>query len=104
MSVHGMRFRLAVTLTLAAAAMAAEPPAPRLDHVVVYKKAGRFCGWPANHGIWSWGNEIVVGFELGYFKDNPRGHDIDYTSWRGRSTAAGAGPWSVRRDCSLRRM
>ena len=78
MRVQAIRVRLTVMLSALAIAGAAAPqPAPRVDHVVVYKEAGRFGGWPANHGIWSWGDEIVVGFELGYFKDNPRGHDID---------------------------
>ena len=45
--------------------------------MIVHKQAGRFGGWPANNGIWSWGNEIVVGFKLGYFKPNERGHAID---------------------------
>lgn len=34
--------------------------------VVVYREAGRYAGWPANYGIWSWGDEIVVGFTVGY--------------------------------------
>jgi hypothetical protein len=48
-----------------------------MQHVTVYRREGRFAGWPANHGIWSWGNEIVVGFTLGYH--NPAGgfHLID---------------------------
>jgi hypothetical protein len=49
--------------------------APR--NVVVYKEAGRFGGWPANNGIWVWGDEIVVGFIQGYFKNNQQGHAID---------------------------
>ena len=28
-------------------------------HVVVYGEPGRFTGWPANNGLWSWGNEIL---------------------------------------------
>jgi hypothetical protein len=45
----------------------------------VYAKPGRFGGWPANHGIWSWGDEILVGFSAGYFKDNgPDRHAIDH--------------------------
>jgi hypothetical protein len=48
-------------------------------HSVVYQESGRFAGWPANHGIWSWGDEILVGFERGYFKDNEGIHDIDYS-------------------------
>ncbi|MGH9632853.1 MAG: hypothetical protein ACRD7E_31500, partial [Bryobacteraceae bacterium] len=40
-------------------------------HIVVYSEPGRFGGWPANHGIWSWGNEILVGFSAAYFKRMP---------------------------------
>jgi hypothetical protein len=48
-------------------------------HVKVYAEPGRFGGWPANHGIWSWGDEILVGFSAGYFKDNgPDRHAIDH--------------------------
>ncbi|MCH2666339.1 glycoside hydrolase [bacterium] len=36
------------------------------EHSVVYRDPGRFAGWPANYGIWSWGNEIVVSFTVGY--------------------------------------
>jgi hypothetical protein len=35
-------------------------------HLKVFYKDGRFAGWPANNGIWQWGNEILVGFSLGY--------------------------------------
>jgi hypothetical protein len=54
-------------------------PARNAQHVDVYKVTGRYGGWPANHGIWAWGNEILLGFEAGYFKDNQGGHSIDYT-------------------------
>src|SRR5438270_8065459 len=48
-------------------------------HVKVYAERGRFGGWPANHGIWCWGNEILVGFSAGYYKDNgPSLHNIDH--------------------------
>lgn len=56
---------------------AAAPPAV-LEHLVVYREAGRFGGWPANHGIWSWGNEIAVGFSAAYFqKKSPDRHQYD---------------------------
>jgi len=42
---------------------------PAMRHVVVYHEKGRFGGWPANHGIWSWGNEILCGFSAAHFKD-----------------------------------
>lgn len=74
LSRHWIRIALIVVVT-AVACLAEQAASAR--HVVVYKQDGRFAGWPANHGMWSWGNEIVVGFEIGYFKDNPTGHDID---------------------------
>lgn len=46
-------------------------------NVIVYREDGRFGGWPANNGIWSWGQEIVVGFTLGYHLDKESGHTID---------------------------
>lgn len=50
----------------------------RVHHTVVYQQEGEFAGWPANHGIWSWGDEILVGFTVGYHLKNPTGgHDID---------------------------
>lgn len=55
----------------------AQPPVS--EHtVVVYRKPGRYAAWPANYGIWSWGNEILVGFQSGYFKRlGPDRHPID---------------------------
>ncbi|MFO0947492.1 MAG: sialidase family protein [Planctomycetota bacterium] len=52
---------------------------PVVENVEVYRVPGRFGGWPANHGLWSWGNEILVGFGAGYHKDNgPERHNIDH--------------------------
>jgi hypothetical protein len=50
----------------------------QIKHITVYFEKGRFAGWPANYGIWSWGNEILVGFSRGYHKDlGPERHNID---------------------------
>ena len=47
-------------------------------HVKVYYEKGMFGGWPANFGIWNWGDEILVGFAKGYYKDlGPEMHNID---------------------------
>ena len=40
-------------------------------HVIVWREPGRYGGWPANHGIWSWGDEILVGFSAGYMQADP---------------------------------
>jgi hypothetical protein len=53
--------------------------AVEVQHVIVYREPGRFGGWPANHGMWNWGNELLVGFGAGYFKDHgPNFHAIDH--------------------------
>jgi hypothetical protein len=47
------------------------------ENRIVFYETGRFAGWPANNGVWSWGNEILVGFELGYHDpDISGGHAI----------------------------
>jgi hypothetical protein len=48
-----------------------------IRRVPVYSEPGRFAGWPANHGIWSWGDEILVGFSRGFDKDNGTDYHID---------------------------
>ena len=50
-----------------------------VKQVKVYAEPNRFGGWPANFGIWSWGNEILCGFAAGHSKDNGPGfHAIDH--------------------------
>lgn len=53
-------------------------PAVSIRHVLVSKEDGRFADWPANHGIWSWGDEILVGFSRGTYKDRGPYHHIDH--------------------------
>jgi len=47
----------------AADAAPAAADAPAIRHLTVYFREGEFAAWPANHGIWSWGDEILVGFQ-----------------------------------------
>jgi hypothetical protein len=76
-----MKIRIVVTLVgcVFSDFLIAAEPALAIKNVTVYHKVGRFGGWPANHGIWSWRDEILVGFEAGYFKDKTEGHAIDYS-------------------------
>ncbi|MFC2084247.1 sialidase family protein, partial [Bacteroidota bacterium] len=52
---------------------------PKVENVVVYYEKGRFAAFPANSGIWNWGNEILVGFLHAYNKENKYHHAIDLT-------------------------
>ena len=49
------------------------------QHITIYRQADRFAGWPANYGLWAWGNEIVVGFTLGYLDPAGEYHARDKT-------------------------
>jgi hypothetical protein len=62
-----------------AAAGARHGRAADADHGIVARTPGRYGGWPANHGIWAWGDEILVGFSWGYMSGEgaERGHPID---------------------------
>ena len=49
-----------------------------IKHVEVYYEKDRFGGWPANFGAWSWGDELLVGFAQGYYKNlGEERHNID---------------------------
>ncbi len=48
-----------------------------VQHVKVYGEQGRFGGWPANHGMWIWDNEILVGYSRGYYLDRGDRHHFD---------------------------
>ncbi len=73
---HLLPFLICFPLPPAAEGEPTAPAAPR--YVMIYHRPGRFAGWPANHGIWSWGDEILVGFSAGTYKDlGPDRHNID---------------------------
>ncbi|PCJ63147.1 MAG: hypothetical protein COA73_05675 [Candidatus Hydrogenedentota bacterium] len=88
-----------VVLCLVSASSAAEEP----RHVKVYFEEGRFAGWPANNGMWTWGDEILVGFTQGYLGDPKveRGHlfarDKPTNGAFGRSMDGGE-TWEVTRQ------
>ncbi len=47
-----------------------------VQHRFVYKESNQFAGWPANGGIWHWGDEILVQFQIGTYDDSGGGHAI----------------------------
>ena len=48
-----------------------------MRQVTIFREPGRFAGWPANYGMWHWGDEIVLGFTVGAHQTVARGHAID---------------------------
>jgi hypothetical protein len=69
-----------------------------MKHVTLFRVPGRYAGWPANYGIWSWGDEIVVGFTLGYVKADvafhPRDKSRPFVTMQAR-TLDGGESWDV---------
>jgi hypothetical protein len=95
--------RLAVCLVLGfCLACSADLPAAEeiknVTHVTVRHEAGRCFGWPANGGIWSWGNEILVMYKNGEFQDKRIGsHDINYNKpivWDQSRSQDGGRTWT----------
>ena len=98
-------FRLALTLGLMLGLAASRPPRT-IRNVTIYKTPGRFGGWPANHGVWSWRNEILVGFSAAYFQfKSPNRHPYDHSKPEvptlARSTDGGE-TWTIEEPSSLR--
>ncbi len=69
-----------------------------MHQATIYREPGHFAGWPANYGIWNWGNEIVVGFTVGAHKTVKRGHSVDknrpFFNMQARSLDGG-GSWQI---------
>jgi hypothetical protein len=48
-----------------------------VEHVVVHHEPGFLHAWPANNGIWIWGDEILVGFVKATFLYDVLKHSFD---------------------------
>ena len=56
---------------------AANKPVRDIQHIEVFRKDGQFGGWPANNGIWRWGDEILVGFVAARHQHKETSHTYD---------------------------
>jgi len=71
------------------------------ENIIVYKEPGRYGGWPANQGLWQWGDELVVGFTATYYKETKTDHRIDRTKPSHRVQARsldGGKTWKLEED------
>lgn len=76
-----------------------------LQHVVAWRHARRYGGWPANHGIWNWGDEIVCGFTAGHLRDgDPNRHPIDRSAGEDHAllrSLDGGASWTMETPAAL---
>jgi len=71
---------LALAALLAAPFSAVSAVVPNVENVVVYHNPAEFAGWPANEGMWSWGDEMLVAFEVAKYVEVEKDHSIDRDS------------------------
>ncbi|MEZ6193175.1 MAG: sialidase family protein [Phycisphaerales bacterium] len=60
-----------------AACVSAEQPSAEVENVIVYANPAEFAGWPANEGLWQWGDELLVGFEVSAYSEHDDNHNVD---------------------------
>ena len=87
-----------------AAAVPIVQPASK-ENVTIFNEPGRYGGWPANHGLWQWGDELVAGFEVAWFKHPVNDHAVDrskpFECWQARSLDGGK-TWKNETDLPFR--
>ncbi|MFC1541040.1 sialidase family protein [Candidatus Latescibacterota bacterium] len=98
-------FSLSTMFAMIAFLMLSGTGYPQIHHVVVNKpNPGRAFGWPANGGIWSWENEILVMYLDCPYKDRPgfSNHDSDQSDpsskWVTSRSLDGGVTWKEHRD------
>jgi hypothetical protein len=67
-----------------------------MQSVVVAHNPGRFCGWPANNGLWVWDrDQVLVGFAMGDYIEQS-GHNIAGSHRAALARSADGGlTWSI---------
>ncbi|MGE3316779.1 MAG: sialidase family protein [Planctomycetaceae bacterium] len=66
MKTHRLSLGWILALMLPAAMVHADESST-VEHTIAAIAKDRFHGWPANNGVWQWGDEILVGFTQGDF-------------------------------------
>jgi len=69
----------------------------KIRHLKVYYEKGRFAGWPANNGIWNWGDEILVGFVEAAHRETDGFHTYDRETARNKYARSldGGETWTI---------
>lgn len=100
-----MNARHSTSLAIALTALLLPPRQGAADeprHVIVHQQQGEFAGWPANEGLWSWEDEILVGFNVAQFEE--RGEKHSFTGRQGVAFARsldGGLTWTTERHANV---
>ena len=75
------------------------------QHQIVFREPGRFGGWPANHGVWTWDDEVAVGFTAAWHQTQDAArHQMDRARPREPHVARsrdGGRTWQLERPAGL---
>ncbi|MCC5928798.1 MAG: exo-alpha-sialidase [Cyclobacteriaceae bacterium] len=89
---------LAAILSLFTACKKQEKTAENSDvqHISVYHEAGKFAAWPANGGMWAWGDELLVCYSVADHEVK-QGHTYDIKTARNQFSRSRDGglSWQV---------
>lgn len=68
-----------------------------IEHGVVFSEKGKFGGWPANNGVWVWGNEVLVGFVEADYKETKGLHTYNPVTAKHKYARSkdGGNSWSI---------
>ena len=72
-----MRYMFVMALIFAQAVTSAYAGKPDVEHSVVYANENEFAGWPANEGLWQWGDEVLVAFEVSAYSEHDNDHNVN---------------------------
>ncbi len=56
----------------------------KIRHLIGVAAPGKYAGWPANSGMWHWGNELLFGFAFADHQDKESGHTYNRETSRQR--------------------
>ncbi len=75
-----------------------------IQHIMVCGEPGHYAAWPANGGMWAWGNELLTGFNLGIHKEQV-GHTREAKSMRDTLARSldGGETWSIEPGPAMKR-
>ena len=69
------KFTGSIILLIIILVLGCREKSPEFIHTIVAIEKNKFHGWPANNGVWNWGDEILVGYTQVEYEETG-GHNI----------------------------
>ncbi|MGE4490680.1 MAG: exo-alpha-sialidase [Kiritimatiellales bacterium] len=79
-------------------------PDEQVEHGIIFSDSRLFAGWPANYGMWQWGNEILISFALSPYVNRNDFHNINDKAYQSETFARsldGGKTWAIEEHPSV---